>query len=391
MIHWKSAEPRIASNRTPRRINSSLVLNTIRKRGEISRVDLARVSGLLPSTVTLIVEDLLADGWLVEGEAVKGAMGRRPRMLTLSNGRCAIGVDIHPRRSSLAVVDLSGRILERIELNLSLSPPHAIRQIIQAIRHTMAQQPELTFEGVGICLPGRTDSSAKDLIYAPNLRWPLTRLKSRIEDATGLRVEMDNVANACVLLEVWNIGSDHAPDLVVVEVSEGLGTGLFINGTIVRGMRGMAGEFGHVQLQDDGPPCNCGIRGCWETMASNRATLRYYREAGGRARNISLGAILELAAKRDDIALTALKRTAGYLGRGLQMIALALAPAEIIIVGDITTAWSVLEETLLATLCEHPLARTVRVRPAHDGGTARLRCAVPLLLADRFIRGNQVD
>lgn len=391
MIQSKSAEPRVASNRTPRRINSSLVLNTVRKRGEISRVDLARVSGLLPSTVTLIVEDLLADGWLVEGDAVKGAMGRRPRMLALSTGRCVIGVDIHPRRSSLAVVDLAGQILERAELSLSLTPQHAIRQIIQAIRHTMAQHPELTFEGVGICLPGRTDPSSEDLIYAPNLRWSITRLKGRIQDATGLRVEMDNVANACALLEVWNIESDHASDLVVVEVSEGLGTGLFINGTIARGVRGMAGEFGHVHLQEDGPACNCGIRGCWETMASNQATLRYYREAGGRARNISFEAILELATKGDPAALKALERTAAYLGRGLQMIALALAPAEIIIVGDITAAWSLLEETLQATLCEHPLARAVRVRPAKDGGTARLRCAVPLLLADRFIRGNQVD
>ncbi len=387
----KPADWRGATNRTPRRINSSIVLNTVRKRQPISRVELARLSGLQPSTVSLIVEELLAAGWLLEGETVKGAMGRRPTLLSISHQLCVIAIDIHPIQSSLAVVDMSGDIAWRSELHLSPSPAHAVQQLVKAIQRAIRNNPDRTFQGIGMCLPGRTDPHATELIFAPNLRWPITSLKSRVENATGLRVEMDNVANACALLEVWMTQGDETRDLVVVEVSEGIGTGLFINGSIARGVRGMAGEFGHVQMSENGPGCNCGARGCWEAMASNRATTRYYLEAGGKGRNVSFCKVLQLALGADPAACAALSRTATYLGLGLQMIAVALAPAEIVIVGDITAAWSLLEENLLATLREHPLARAVRVRPAHDGGTARLRCAVPLLLADRFIRGNQAD
>jgi DNA-binding MarR family transcriptional regulator len=94
-----------ASNRTPRRINSNLVLSTVRRRQPISRVDLARDSGLQPSTVSLIVEELLRSNWLLEGEAVKGARGRRPRLLTISEQKCVIAVDIHPRQTTLALTD----------------------------------------------------------------------------------------------------------------------------------------------------------------------------------------------------------------------------------------------------------------------------------------------
>ena len=94
---------------------------------------------------------------------------------------------------------------------------------------------------------------------------------------------VDNVANACVLSEVWFGNTDETHDIVLVNVSEGIGTGIFVNGGLVRGAGEMAGEFGHVQMDPDGIPCGCGSRGCWETLASNRAGLRYYKEITGRS------------------------------------------------------------------------------------------------------------
>ena len=107
-------------------------------------------------------------------------------------------------------------------------------------------------------------------------------IKSKIQRATGLRVEMDNVANACALSEVWFGDSDGLQDLVVVNVSEGIGTGIFSNGRLLRGANGMAGEFGHIEMEHDGLLCGCGGRGCWETVASNSAGLRYYQEISGK-------------------------------------------------------------------------------------------------------------
>jgi predicted NBD/HSP70 family sugar kinase len=373
-----------ASNRTPRRINSNLVLNTVRRRQPISRVDLARASGLQPSTVSLIVEQLLRSEWLLEGEEVKGARGRRPRLLTISQHKCVISVDIHPRQTTLALADISGRIAWQSVLILPEDPKKAIARLIAAIRDVMTTNAGRSIEGIGICLPGRTDNDAKDVIFAPNLRWPIVSLKAKIERATGLRVVMDNVANACALSEVWFSESSKVQDLVVVEVSEGLGTGIYVNGSIARGRGGMAGEFGHIQMVDNGVKCNCGSRGCWETLASDRAAVRYYSEQPNTKRHATFSNVLRLALDHDPVALTALKRVAENLGRGMRMIAAALAPDEIVVVGEITAAWHEIGHLVEAEMRQHPLATGVRLRPAYDGASARLRSAVALVFAETF-------
>src|SRR5207237_9231450 len=107
-------------------------------------------------------------------------------------------------------------------------------------------------------------------------------LKTSIEKATGLSVELENAANACVLAEVWFGHAEKIRDMVVVTVSEGIGTGIFLNGQLMRGAHGMTGEFGHVALDPPGPACTCGGRGCWEVLGWNHAALRYY-QASGRA------------------------------------------------------------------------------------------------------------
>ncbi len=377
-----------ASNKTPRRINSSLVLNTVRRCQPISRVNLARECGLQPSTVSLIVEELLRTRWLVESEAIKGARGRRPRHLTISQHRCAIAVDIHPQQTTLALTEISGRIAWQTALSLPQDSRKAVNGLVAAIKKAVRTHDDLSIQGIGICLPGRTDPNAKDLIFAPNLHWPTVALRSRVERATGMSVEMDNVANACALSEVWFSKSVGVQDMVVVEVSEGLGTGIYVNGGIARGKGGMAGEFGHIQMMENGPRCNCGGHGCWETLASNRAGVRYYLESPGAQKNITFAGVLSLALAQDSAAVTALQRMAEQLGRGMRMIAAALAPAEIVIVGEITVAWHDIGHIVEAEMKRHPLSRTVRLRPAYDGASARLRSAVALVFAKNFQQGE---
>lgn len=378
----RPSSQRTASNKTPRLINTGLVFTTVRKRQPISRVDLARVTGLLPSTVSLIVDDLLASGWLQEGEAVRGALGRRPRLLSLNRTRCVCALDVHPQRTTLAVVNLCGEILWQAEISLPAAPRASIRRLAQAIQNAIAEQPELTFEGIGICLPGRTDPSAEELVFAPNLRWPIVRLKSILEQATGLPVHMDNVANACARLEVWQAESVDVEDLVVIEVSEGLGAGVYVNGAIARGRAGMAGEFGHIQMQPKGTRCNCGQRGCWETLASNRAALRSYQQKTGGRALASFALFLAAVQRKDPAAVASLREVSTHLGRGLQMVVAALAPAQIVIVGEITNVWREVEPVVHRELRRHPLARAVVLRPAFDGASARLRSSVALVLGD---------
>ena len=102
--------------------------------------------------------------------------------------------------------------------------------IVSAIKKMISEHKQKAFDGIGVCLPGRTDPVLEDPIFAPNLHFPIRDIRKRIAKATGLRVEMDNVANACALAEVWFGESDGAHDLVVVNVSEGIGTGILANG-----------------------------------------------------------------------------------------------------------------------------------------------------------------
>jgi predicted NBD/HSP70 family sugar kinase len=371
-----------ASNKTPRRINRNLLFNLIRTHQSVSRADLARLSGLQRSTVSLIVEELIADRWILEGATGRLPRGRRPTMIKLNDQRAVIALDIHPAQTTVAVANLGGQIVAQNIIELPADAKEAIPAIVVGIRKVIAGHNEKSLDGIGICLPGRADLHLQKLIFAPNLNWPVLSIKSRIQRATGLRVEMDNVANACALSEVWFGDSDGTHDLVVVNVSEGIGTGIFANGQLLRGANGMAGEFGHVQIDPNGPLCGCGNHGCWETLASHRAALRYYAEFAPSQPKMTFDSLLRLAQTGDKAAVSALSKMASQLGRGIRMISSALAPNEIVVVGDVTSAWHTLGPIVEAEMKKNSLSKLPHVRPAYDGNAARLRSAVALVLSE---------
>jgi len=385
MQRFPLTQKQSASNRTPREINRNLVFNLIRRRQPISRADLARLSGLQRSTVSLIVEELIVDRWVLEGSTGKLPRGRHPTFLHLNHQRSVLAIDIHPLQTTIGVADIGGNVVSQSVVRIPDDPAKAINAIIGAARKMIIAHPQNSFDGIGICLPGRTDLDTRKLIFAPNLHWPVLSIKPRIQRATSLRVEMDNVANACALSEVWFGESDSQHDRVIVNVSEGIGTGIFANGELVRGEKGMAGEFGHVQLDPNGPPCACGSNGCWETLASNNAALRYYKQFGGKQKVVDFRALIALAQDGDQSATRALEEVATNLGRGVRMIASALAPQEIVVVGDIVSAWNICGPIAQAELERNSLSRSTILRPSSEGAQARLRSAVALVLSAGFI------
>src|ERR1700723_1038043 len=383
-----------ASNKIPRQNNRNLIFNQIRARQPISRADLARVSGLQRSTVSLIVEELLEERWIAEGSLGRLPRGRRPTFLNVNSQRGVLALDIHPSQTTLAVTDLGGQIVAQTLVPLPEDPQKVVAAIVRAIQEIIANSKERSFDGIGISLPGRLDLKAvksgnskpdsDDAIFAPNIRWPIAQIKSRVEQATGMPVVADNVANACALSEVWFGDSAGMHDLVVVNVSEGLGTGIFANGRILRGEGGFAGEFGHVQMDPEGLPCGCGSTGCWETLAANPAGIRYYAEEAGKG-IAAFEEILRLAEAGDAAALAAIGRMCTALGRGMHMIASALAPSEIVVVGDITTVWQIVGPMIERAMLSQPLASVPRLRPAQDGNKARLRSAVALVMHENLL------
>lgn len=373
-----------ASNRTPRRINRNLIFNQVRIQQPISRADLARACGLQRSTVSLIVEDLLSEAWIVEGAVGQTARGRRPTSLFVNSQRKILAVDVHPTQTTLGIADVAGRVCHRIEIALPDDPGRVLHAMVAAIRRAIALNRRSHFEGIGITVPGRFSHQLERTIFAPNVAWPIAYLKTGVEQATGLPVMVDNVANACALSEVWSGYADSTRDLVAVNVSEGIGTGIYANGRLLRGSDDGAGEFGHVQLDPAGPACGCGSRGCWETMASNRAALRYYAEISGR-RAPGFGEILQSAQAKDPAAVKAIEKMCKALGRGMHMIVAALAPAEIVVVGELVRVWEKAFPWIDAELRRFPLIGFPRVRITQEPDLARLRSAVALVMAQKTL------
>jgi predicted NBD/HSP70 family sugar kinase len=373
-----------ASNKMPRQINRNLIFNEIRTRQPISRADLARCSGLQRSTVSHIVEELLIEHWIVEGPTGHIPRGRRPTFLNINSKRGVLALDIHPTQTTLAVTDLGGNIISEELVVPPEDPQRVLSAIVDAVRTMIAAHSDRSFDGIGINLPGRLDANLEHFIFAPNIDWPIGNIKSRVEQAIGLPVVVDNVANACALSEIWFGYSDGLHDLVAVSVTEGIGTGIIANGRLLRGEGGVAGEFGHVQLEPAGLPCACGSQGCWETIASNRAGMRYYSELANQP-SPPFDQLLLMAEAGDEAARAAIDKMCRALGRGMHMVASALAPSEIVVVGDITTVWPMAAPIIESEMRRNRLVRVPRLRAARGGSQARLRTAVAMVMNENLL------
>ena len=280
----------VATSETARNINRRIVLNLIRTHQPISRADLARHSGLQRSTVSVIAEQLIEERWVTEGANGRTPRGRRPRFLNLNKERVGIiGINVRPAVTNVGFADLDARFLAQESLPTARDPGEFMTELIPRVRNLINMRPEITWEGIGVSLPGRVDLETKKLVFAPNLGWGDFDMKSPLEEAIGLPVELENAANSCALAEIWfGKHTEGVRNLVAVTVSEGIGCGLILNHQLVQGSTGRAGEFGHTAIVQDGLEGPCGNRGCWEVYASNLAAVRYYTESTS-GRNLKNG------------------------------------------------------------------------------------------------------
>jgi predicted NBD/HSP70 family sugar kinase len=228
-------------------------------------------------------------------------------------------------------------------------------------------------------------------MFAPNLRWEPVDLRQMLTQALGLPVVLENAASACALAELWfGKQPDDVKHLVAVTVAEGVGVGLLVNGQLIHGIGGMAGEFGHVPLAADGPLCGCGRRGCWEQYASNTAAERHYLErlaAEGAPPGpaVSFVDILRLADGGDARAIETLDRMAFYLGAGMAPIITGLAPQVVVVAGEVTAAWGRIGPIVERTVQERVLPMmSTRIVPTDPATQPRLRGAVALVVQQHF-------
>jgi predicted NBD/HSP70 family sugar kinase len=389
-----------ATRATPRQINRQIVLNLVREHQPISRADLARRLQVGRGMVTSLVGQLIKEGVLYEGATVDAPRGRRPKMLHIrTRDRLVAAVDVRFSRTFVMLADFSGNAIAVESFETMNVPEDLIAEIAKRIRGLLdTHAANGRCEGIGVAVPGMVDHRTGRVLNAPQLGWRDVDIRDALAQATGLPVQIENAPVACALAHMWlgQRGGEATGDFAYVTISDGVGVGAVINGDVVRGHDNTAGEFGHVALSFDGPPCFCGARGCFEAYASNIATLsRYLGEELTPAAirgvlhstGLTVSEVIARSRAGDYRAIAAIDATARYLGAGLSMVIAALNPSQIFLGGEITEAWDRIEPIVRKVITDRaltPAAAATPIYPDPPTSFPRLRGATALVTAPMF-------
>ena len=361
-----------------REANERLILNTVRTRPGISRLDLRKTTGLSTTAITVIVNRLKADGYLLEDKAggAREQLGRRPTALRLNSGaKLAIGIEVTPTAAYGALAGIDGAVIEE---RTAESTPAAVGELIRAWQHDGVL-------GAGVSIPGTIDRSTGRVTGAPNLaHWQDVELKFDAD----IPVTCENNAKLSAIAERWY--SDPLSDFVFVTLRAGIGSGIIAGGQLIAGAQSRAGEFGHMTIHPEGRHCLCGNTGCWEEYASDRALCRVYKDHAGQ--ELDALAITWLAKAGDAAAQRALGEIAGELAIGFVNIIVALNPAVIFLDHFGAIGWDLIEarvwDSLRARVPKHLLAG-VRIEPSKHALHSSLSGAIALVLS-RFFYANMI-
>ncbi|WP_200304958.1 ROK family transcriptional regulator [Streptomyces adelaidensis] len=366
-----------------RRRNLSRVLHTVNAEGPLSRAAVASRIGLTRAAVSTLVDELIRSGLLEElGPERPGRVGRPGSALALSGrGPAGIGAEIGVDHLAVCAVDLRGEVRARAVrhgTNRGRSPEPVIDELTALVRQVIAEAAGegLWPAGLAVAVPGLVARDARTVVRAPNLDWHGTDLGALLPGDLPLTV--DNEANFGSLAELW-LGDSTPPDFLHVSAEIGIGGAVVVDGRLLRGTRGFAGELGHVPVRPEGPDCACGGRGCLEQYAGEEAVLRAAGLEPGEAR---VEFLAERAAAGDKDVHRALRGAGTALGIALTGAVNLLDPQTVVLGG----ALAALAPWLLPSL-ERELARRT-AGPACAVTVSRLGSEGPLLgAAHSVVRG----
>lgn len=349
--------------------NRALVLQTLFHDGAMSRADLARETGLTRVTISDLVAELIADGFVAEmGTRESSGPGKPAILVDLDrSGHRIVALDLSGSDTFIgAVLTLDGDIVVRREVPLPAA--EAVVDTVVALARDLVADSHAPVLGVGVGTPGVVDDRGV-ILTAPNFGWAGFDLESALRNALGLPVLVANDANAAVLAE-YTFGG--APDdVLLVKVGRGVGSGLLASGQPMRGSRFAAGEIGHVTVgTDGGPQCACGKIGCLEAWLSVPSLTA--RLAG-----------VQTDAERDGVLRDAGER----LGIALAPVVGALDVSEIVLSGPPELLGGPLADAALETLRARTLAQPhdgVRVRMTEQGQDIVLRGAAVTVLSGQL-------
>ncbi len=341
--------------------------------GPLSRTQLARRTGLSPSTVTKIVNPLIELGFVAETGEHSVGVGRPQRMLEVAAHRhAAIGLKLAPGAVTGVLTDLRAQILARATRQLTggHDPAAALAAAADVVRDLVAAEGTADrLIGVGVGVGGHVEQGAGRVVHSGILGWDEVALAGPLAAATGLPTLAGNDVDALAVAERW-FGQGRGVDtFALVTVGPGIGCGLFLGGRPFTGSGGLAGELGHIPVRAEGERCGCGRRGCLETVASDEAVLRAVARAGGE-RPASIEEAVRLARSGDAAARAAFEAMGEELGRALATVCNLVNPARIILAGERAEAFD-----LFGPACE-------RAWRAHAFSTAAQDCALTVDVTD---------
>jgi glucokinase-like ROK family protein len=385
IVHALATGPDIRRQR-----NRARVLAGLRAAGAASRAELARHTGLSRTTVASIVADLEREGMLVEREDGTGASpqgGRPPRLLRFSRSAGAvIGIDFGKRHLRVAAADLSHAIIAEAERPMRTDEPAetgletAVELVDEVIDKAGFSRAEVI--GVGLGLPGPIDMRSGRVGSSSILPgWVGVRAAEALASRLDLPVQVDNDANLGALAELnWGAAAGYR-NAAYLKVSTGIGAGLIVDGRLYHGAGGMAGEIGHTIIQEQGPFCRCGKRGCLETLAGAAALVELLR--GTHGAELTTQQLLHAAGDGDSGARRVLADAGRYIGTAVATLCDLLNPELIVVGGELSAAGDVLLDPLREQVHRHAIPATSRgleIVPGVLGSRAELLGALALVL-----------
>ena len=389
-------------------MNTSLILNTIRERGPISRAEIAKLTKLTPATVTNITSELIKYRLILEAERGVSSGGRKPVMLRINaNGYHVIGIYIGSKGVEIIASNLNANMLyvKNIPITDTIDSYKLLEEIKVAVRSWIQKNKKKKVLGIGIGVHGLVKSREGISIYAPNLGWENVPIKQELEKALNLPVFVDNDVRTMTLGENWFGVARNVSNFIFIYVGYGIGGSIVINNQLYRGITEGAGEIGHTTVEKDGPLCSCGNTGCLQALASEYAMVVRAKELlaeGGKSImrewvegdlcHISSEIIIRAAKQEDELALSIIREKAHYLGIGIANLINTINPAMVIINGEIVK----LKEAVMYCIRTEVSKRSMKYLQNATNITfsslqrkAVLKGSVALVLSETFNNPNQ--
>ena len=377
-----------------RELNRSRVIDALRELGVASRADVARRTGLSRTTVSGLVAEMRDEGLVVdrpgpEGDAPVSGAGRPPTPIGLSpRAGAALGIDFGKRHLAVVAADLSHTLLaeDRREMEEGYDSAHGMDAAAELVEEVLdrADVPRTQLLGVGLGLPGPVHGPSGQVGSMSILPgWVGLPVAEEMEDRLGLPVRVDNDANLGALAELfWGAGRG-AADLVYLKVATGIGAGLVIQGRLFHGAGGTAGEIGHLTIDEHGPLCRCGNRGCLETFAAGDALVELLRSSLGH--ELTSEQIVDQAIAGDVPCRRAVADAGRHLGHAVGAICNLINPSRVVVGGSIGRAGDLLLDEMREAVRRRAVrsaAQDVEIVAGVLGERAEVLGAVALVLGD---------